>query len=507
MNQDLSQKLRQELRLSPQLLELVKILQLPRLELQQMIRQEIEINPFLADETILEEDEEYSDSLSEEPVKEDEGNLPNEHEIDYDYFYHDEWKSTGYDFSRRSSEDEDFNPVDVYSTPKSLREHMLFQVHMNFDDPVEIAVAEFITDSLDDEGILNPAKLNTSEEKVKIAEALSIPLDELPDEGGCIDMLYVTAAELSVPLSLVEGVLKKYRFLEPVGVGSRNVRESLMTQLEFRGMEDSTEYAIIRDSYDDLMSNRIYKIVLKLKMTEAKVNRAIDEIRKLSPKPANGEWGRVSDYIIPDVIIERKGDELISYLNTTNFPELHLNRRYLELLQSGKYKGKKDEKFLKQRLNSAVFMIEGIYKRNTTLMKITERIIAIQRDFFDEGVSALKPMILTDVSEEIGMHESTVCRAIENKYVDTPIGMYPFKFFFSRSIKTDNGEMSATNVKDMVKTMIETEDPSSPLRDNEIAEQLEKNNGIKLARRTVAKYREQLGFLTAAKRKRYSKEV
>jgi len=270
MKQDLSQKLRQELRLSPQLLELVKILQLPRLELQQMIRQELEVNPFLADDAILEvEDEEYENEIKEErDEEENEANLPKEQEIDYDYFYHDEWKSTGYDFSKKSSEDDEFNPVDVYSTPKSLRDYMLFQVHMNFEDPTDIKVAEFITDSLDEEGMLNPAKINHESEVEKIAEALCTEVDAIPVSNGCVDIVYVLAAEFKTDMDRLESILKRYRFLEPVGVGSRNVRESLLTQLEFKNMVDTPEYIIIRDCFDDFISNKIYKIVLKLKMTD-----------------------------------------------------------------------------------------------------------------------------------------------------------------------------------------------------------------------------------------------
>jgi len=470
MNQELSQKQRQELRLTPQLLELVKILQLPRMELQQLITHEIEINPFLSDELLDEQDEAV------EKVQDKEPELPKEQEIDYDYFFHKEWRASGYDFSKRSEEDDDYSLVEIYSQPKTLREHLLTQVHIVFNDIKDVEIGEFITDSLSDEGLLE-VSLKDIGEKLKCSE----------DD--------------------IERILTKYRYFEPVGIGSRDMRECLMTQLEFQNKMNTTEYIILRDFFEDFMTNKIYKIVAKVHIGETKLERAMDEIKKLNPKPANGEWGKSGDYIIPDIIIERKDDDFICSINMTQFPEVHLNKKYMEILKDKEHIKKDEEKFLKQRLNSAIFMLEGIHKRNRTLLRITERIIMMQKDFLNFGASSLRPMILADIADYVGMHESTISRALEKKYVDTPQGVFPFKFFFSSSIKTESGETSSTNVKEIVKQIIDNENPSNPLTDAEISDILKKRYSIMIARRTVAKYREQANILSTVKRKQYFKEV
>jgi RNA polymerase sigma-54 factor len=470
MIQELSQKLRQELRLTPQLLELVKILQLPRMELQQLITHEIEINPFLSEELLDENEQQIED------VKDDEPELPHEQEIDYDYFFHDEWKSSGYDFAKKSEEDDDFSFVEIYSQPKTLRDHLMTQVHLTFNTVEEIEIGEFITDSLSDEGLL----------EVSFADIV---------EG-------IKCTEESI-----EHVLAKYRLFDPIGIGSRDVRECLMTQLEYQNKTETVEYMLLKDFFEEFMTNKIYKIVAKVKISEAKLEKAIDEIKKLNPKPSNGEWGKNGDYIIPDMIIERKNDDFVCAINMTQFPEVHLNRKYVEMLKDKEHIKKEEEKFLKQRLNSAIFMLEGIHKRNRTLMRITERIIMMQKDFLNFGISTLKPMILADIADYVGMHESTISRALENKYVDTPQGVFPYKFFFSRSIKTDMGDTSSTNVKDLVKQIVDTESPSKPFTDAQIADILKEKYSITIARRTVAKYREQCNILPTVKRKKYFKEV
>jgi len=470
MMHELSQRLRQELRLTPQLLELVKILQLPRLELQQLITHEIEINPFLSEELLDEPDD------AEEAVREEKAEMPKEQEIDYEYFFHDEWSGSNYDFSRKSQEDEDFSFVEAYSQPKTIREHLMTQVHLAFSTVAEIEIGEFITDSLSEDGLLETG------------------VKDIAGSVGCTE-------------DDVERVLHRYRLFDPIGIGSRDVRECLMTQLESQNRSESTEYMILRDFFEEFMTNKIYKIVAKVKLSESKLEKAMDEIKKLNPKPANGDWGASGDYVVPDMIIERKNDDFVCSLNMTQFPEVHLNRKYVEMLKNKDRMNKHEEKFLKQKLNSAVFMLEGIHKRNRTLTKITERIIMMQRDFLNFGISALKPMILSDISEYVGMHESTISRALENKYVDTPQGIFAYKFFFSRSIRTDSGDTSSTNVKDIIRQIVEGESPSEPLTDAQIVGILKDKYSISIARRTVAKYREQCNILPTVKRKKYFKEV
>lgn len=467
----MKQKLRVEQRqeLTPRLIELLKILQMPRMELQQMIRHEIELNPFLEDIDDLDEEIEETEEPDNDP------DLPHEDDFDYDYFYHEEWKQAGYDFTRKSKQDEEFNAVDIYSAPQSFRDHMYTQVHLTFDLVDDIEIGEYITDSLSDEGLLEAELADISE-------------------------------QLKKPEFKVEAVHKRYKLLNPIGVGSRTIQECLLTQLEFSGRRESLAYIIIEQFYDDFISNRLYKILAKLNIDENTLKEGTDEICKLNPKPANGEWGKSSQYIVPDVVIERKGDDYVPMLNTMNFPELHLNKRYMELLERRKDLNKNERTFLKKKLNAAVFMVSGIHRRHQTLMRISERIVQLQKDFLTFGVSALKPMTLSDISEYIEVHESTVSRAIENKHIDTPIGLFPFKFFFTRGIRTPDGDTSTLNVKDIINNIVNEEDKNKPLRDNEIADILKEKHQIEIARRTVAKYREQTGILPANKRKKYFKE-
>ncbi len=472
-NQALSTRIEQKQVTKPQVIQLLRILQLPRQELLQEIRQEMEQNIFLEENELLEEETEEEMEIIESEEKEIESDLPHIDEMDYDYFYHSDWK-TGYNFSRKSKEDEEFNAVDIYSQPTSFREYMLRQVHLNFDNPKEMEIAEYITDSLSDEGLLD----------VKEEEIME---------------------KFSIDNEYLERILKKYRFLSPVGVASRNHRESLLTQLEYDNKKDSLAYKIIDDLYEDFIKNKLYKIKVKYQKEDKEIEKAIEEIRKLNPKPANGEWGKNSNYVIPDIIIEKQGDDFVPMLNLTNFPEIHINKKYLEMLKNKDKLSKEEIKKLKEMLNKAVFYVSGIHRRHQTLLSIAERIVQLQKDFFIYGVSALKPMILSDIASYLNIHESTVSRAIDNKYMDTPIGLFPFKFFFSRGISIPYGETSTRNIKDLIKNIIEEENKSKPYTDSEIMEILKTKN-IKIARRTVAKYREQLGILSAPKRKKYFKE-
>ena len=471
---ELNQRLDQIL--SPQLLELLKILQMPRLELQQMIRHEMEQNPFI--------DDEQEDDADKNEEIEEESELPHDEEIDYEYFFHDEWKTNGTDFSRRKKEQEDFNPVEIYSEPVSFKQHMLTQVHLKFSDVNEMAIAEFITTSLSDDGFLRNEH-----------QAGEDDIDELIIKTFNVDREYY------------ENVLKKYRFLDPIGSGSRDIRECFQTQLEYMNKVDTLAYVIITEFFEDFLKNKMYKIIAKMNISNEELGNAVDIIKTLNTRPANGEWGSSSHYVVPDIVIRKEKDEFYPELNSNNFPEIHLNRKYMEMLANKEKLSKKEEKFLKKRLNSAIFLVSGIHKRNSTLLKISERIVQIQKDFFYYGVSALKPMVLIDISDFLDIHESTVSRAIENKYIETPQGLFPFKFFFSRGIATDKGETSSTNVKDIIAKLIEEEDKSKPLTDQNIVEKLKEEHKITIARRTVAKYREMIGILPASKRKQYFKEV
>ncbi|MEO0288491.1 MAG: RNA polymerase factor sigma-54 [candidate division WOR-3 bacterium] len=462
MKQKLETSLRQEIKLTPQLLTLVKILQLPLLELQQVITNEIEQNPFLTDDVLEEEDVTYEEVEPELPLKD---------EIDYEYFFHDDWKRASLPSERYDREREEFDPITNVEEPESLQDYLLTQSHIFFDDPDEIKIAEEITFSLSDDGLL---EVSLSQ----IAENLNIPIEK------------------------VEYVHSKYKFFDPVGIGSRSVQEVLLTQLENQNKVDSLEYRIIKDFYEEFLTNKLYIIENKLKITRSKLEKVIESIRSLNPKPANGSWGKSSDYIIPDVIVEQRGEELYVSLNLQSFPEVHLSKSYFEMYKNNENLSQEEKKFLKNKFNAALFLLEGIYRRNNTLLKISERIVQIQKDFFFNGISSLKPLTLNDISGYIGVHEATVSRAIENKYMETPAGIFPLKFFFSKGVKNTTGfEVSNKKIMNIIKEEIENEDPNNPYSDIELVKILEEKHSIKIARRTVAKYREKLNILPSSKRK------
>uniref|UniRef100_A0A7C3J6Q8 RNA polymerase sigma-54 factor n=1 Tax=candidate division WOR-3 bacterium TaxID=2052148 RepID=A0A7C3J6Q8_UNCW3 len=462
MKQKLETSLRQEIKLTPQLLTLVKILQLPLLELQQVITNEIEQNPFLTDDILEEEDVSYEEVEPELPLKD---------EIDYEYFFHDEWKKASLPSERYNREDEEFDPISNVEEPENLQDYLLTQSHIFFDDPDEIKIAEEITFSLSDDGLLE------------------ISLSEL-------------AENLKLPLEKVEYVHSKYKFFEPVGIGSRSVQEVLLTQLENQKKEETLEYRIIKEFYEEFLTNKLYIIENKLKITRSKLEKALESIKSLNPKPANGVWGKSTDYIIPDVIVEQRGEELYVSLNLQSFPEVHLSKSYFDMYKNKENLSQEEKRFLKNKFNAALFLLEGIYRRNNTLLKISERIIAVQKDFFFNGISSLKPLTLSDIAGHIGMHEATVSRAIENKYMDTPSGIFPLKFFFSKGVKNNSGfEVSNKNIMNIIKEEIEKEDPNNPYSDLDLVKILEEKYSIKIARRTVAKYRENLNILPSSKRK------
>lgn len=462
MKQKLEIGLKQELKLTPQLLTLVKILQLPLLELQQIVTTEIEQNPFLSDDVIEEEEITYDEIEPELPLKD---------EIDYEYFFHDEWKRSVLPSEKLNRESEDFDPVEIAEKPEMLEEYLLTQSHIFFDDPDEIRIADEMVYSLSEEGLLE------------------VSLEEI-------------SQSLNLPIEMVEKVHSKFKFFDPVGIGSRSVKECLLTQLENKNKKDSLEYTIINQFYDEFLTNKIYIIENKLKIRANKIIKAFEEIKKLNPKPSNGIWGKTSDYILPDIIVEQRGEEFFVYLNLQSFPEIHLSRSYFEMYKNMDKLNQEEKKFLKNKFNAALFLLEGIYRRNNTLLKIAEKIVSIQKEFFLYGISHLKPIRLIDIANIIGVHEATVSRAIENKYMETPSGIFPLKFFFSKGVKNISGyEVSNKKIMNCIKDEIEKEDPRKPYSDIELTKILEEKYFIKIARRTVAKYRENLNILPSSKRK------
>ncbi len=297
-------------------------------------------------------------------------------------------------------------------------------------------------------------------------------------------------------------MLEVIQSLDPPGVGARDLRECILLQLRARGEEDSLAYLLVSEHFKDFLHHKWNEIARTLSLTPREVQDAADEVSKLDPKPGLRHAPDDDTYILPDLIVEKIDGEYHVFLNDTSLPRLRLSRAYREVARDkGKFKGENKE-FIASKLNSASWMIQAIEQRRQTMLKVMNFIVDRQRDFFEKGVQHLKPLTLREVADHIEMHESTVSRVTNEKYVQTPRGVYPLKFFFSSGLATASGEdISARGVRDKIRTLVSHENPKKPLTDQKIVELLDVD-GVRIARRTVAKYRDQLGILPARMRKR-----
>ncbi len=290
--------------------------------------------------------------------------------------------------------------------------------------------------------------------------------------------------------------------LDPPGVAARNLRECLMLQLKDKGGTESLAYRLLNEAYDDLIAHRWSDLAKRLGLDTGEVQAAADEIAKLDPKPGLRYSPTEGDYIIPDLIVEKIDGKYRVFLNDTNLPRLRLSRAYQEVARDKKKFVGENREFITQRLNSAQWMIQAIEQRRQTMLKVMNFIVDRQHDFFEKGIEHLKPLTLREVAEVINMHESTVSRVTNEKYVQTPRGVLPLKFFFSSALSTTTGEdASARAIKAQIQKLVSEEDTQEPLTDQQIVQKL-REKGVRIARRTVAKYRDQLGILSARMRKR-----
>lgn len=371
--------------------------------------------------------------------------------------------------SIRSSESE-YNPLDwVVRNDVSLEKHLREQISfMKGLSPEVRRIAEYMIGNLDEKGYLELAL-------EQIAQTLKADLEE------------------------VEQALFVVQSLEPRGVGARDLKECLVIQLEYAGLKDSLAFAIADKYLYELADGKISKIATELQVTPQEIQEAADVIRTLDPRPGLHYHRDEPKYIIPDATVEKVEGEYIILVNDSTTPRLSISSYYERLLkEDGQAK-----KYIHDKMNSALWLIKSIEQRRMTIYKVTEAIVQEQRDFFDKGISSLKPMTLKEIADIVDLHESTISRATNNKYVQTPRGIFELKYFFSSGLSTSNGEAtSSESVKAKLKELVDKEDRKKPLSDQRLCELLNEE-GITISRRTVAKYREELGILSSAKRKRY----
>lgn len=481
-----SLKLTQQLVITPQLQQAIKLLQLSRLELQNLIQHELLENPILEEtpeEAASKEEEEVSvtepAALLHEPhdkeqkapeVGTKDGELKEPTNFDWEnyigsYNSADMGSSETPDFSDEPPPYENLAP-----TGASLQDHILWQLHMAAVPQSEFEIAEELIGNIDDEGYL----------KADLGEM---------------------AQKLGVSLFQVEEALASIQELDPPGVGARNLKECLKIQIEpFDPREKALLETLIDHHLEDL-ERKNYPVILKdLKISMERLRELAHVISTLEPKPGRPFGSERPQYIIPDVFVEKVGSDYIVFLNDDGLPKLQVSNFYRNALYQKEMPSNAKE-YIQDKLRSALWLIRSIHQRQRTLYRVTSSIVKFQKDFLEHGVSALKPMVLRDIAEDINMHESTISRVTTNKYVQTPRGLFELKFFFNARVPAGNGDgLTSEAVKEEIRKLVTTEDAKKPLSDQIITDLLNKNN-IQIARRTVAKYRELMGILPASRRR------
>jgi RNA polymerase sigma-54 factor len=471
--------LRQDLRINPRLYQAMDLLYMPLLDLQQHLKQELLENPFL--ELTEESPEDSMTTVAEErSAKKAEPSNTNWEDILLGGFDDGGW--------REDSEEREYRePVTVQAA--GLAEHLRDQLTLiDLDDRQRLLAEEFVGNIADD-GYLTA----TLEEVVKGANDMVAEFAE--DRPNAPLPAPYTVAE-------AEALLRIMQALDPPGIGARNLRECLLLQLAEERRTGTLTYRLLDEAFDDLIAHRWSDLAKRLGIDAAQVQAAADEIAKLDPKPGLRHSAGGGDYIIPDLVVEKIDSAYRVFLNDTNLPRLRLSRAYQEVARNKKQFVGENRDFITQRLNSAQWMIQAIEQRRQTMLKVMNFIVDRQRDFFEKGIEFLKPLTLREVAEVINMHESTVSRVTNEKYVQTPRGVLPLKFFFSSALSTTSGEdASARSIKAQIRKLVEEESATEPLTDQEIVQKL-REKGVRIARRTVAKYRDQLGILSARMRRR-----
>ncbi len=487
MEARLELKLSQKLIMTPQLQQAIKLLQLSRLELVQSVSQELIENPVLeelateaADESPEGEDSASPDatpsteSLTEAPPSPDRAE-----ELKSDLQLGPQWDEylnelgDGRDYGKAEADDRELPSYDQTLTRlPSLSDHLLWQLHLSTSDPGLVKGGEWIIGNLDDDGYLRAT------------------LEEL-------------AQESALPLNTMELALDLIQNFDPMGVGARDLRECLLIQVKQLDMQGTLVEKIVQGHLSDLEKRKYPNIAKALNVTPQEVMEASQVIiHELEPKPGRPFLPSDTNYVVPDVYVIKVEDRYVVQLNEEGLPRVRINPYYRKLLSNRESIDKVTKEYVEERLRSAQWLIKGMEQRNKTIYKVAESIVTFQRDFLDQGISHLKPMVLKDVAEDIGMHESTISRVTTNKYMHTPQGLFPMKYFFTTGFLAGTGtEISSLTVKDAIQKMIKEEDPAAPFKDQQIVDAL-KTKGIDIARRTVAKYREELRIPPTSVRKR-----
>ena len=466
-------KLTQQLIMTPQLQMAIKLLQLSRLELMDTIRAELEENPALEEvpeSTSVEQLTDQPDTASTDASETKEVTIEEKLQEDIDWSnYLDEYNTPGR--VHYESEDHDTPKFESFIAHKeSLKDHLLWQFLMTKPDKEEERIASLLIGNINKDGYLQ------------------VSTEEIAYTSGSNH-------------EKVEKILAIIQSFDPVGICARDLRECLLIQANVLGLENSIVTDIIEDHLPNL-EKKNYKVICKaLKKSMDEVVAAINVIKIMEPKPGRLFSDETPQYINPDIYVYKLENEFVIMLNDDGMPKLRVNSFYKNSIGRGKKVSGEAENYIQEKMRSAAWLIKSIHQRQKTIYRVMESILRHQRDFFDQGIAYLKPMVLRDVAQDIGMHESTISRVTTNKYAFTPQGIYELKYFFNSSIqRLHGGAIASASVQDKIRQIILAEDPKKPYSDDKIARIL-KNEEIHIARRTVAKYREMLKVLPSNKRK------
>ena len=484
----ISQNLSLQQKMAPQLIQSLQLLQMSTLELELEIKQQLELNPLLEESMEqVEEQEEEKPEKEEEGIREEQ-ELPQEiEEVDWDKVLDDQFDTGSYNSERTEYDpnwEVDREPQENRITAiPPLVDQLYEQLGLSDFSVEDREVAEYIIGNFDDRGYV------------------SCSLEEL-------------AADLEIEVEEIEKILLVIQTFDPPGVGARDLREGLMIQLALQ-KDPLSELAlqVVRDHMEDLTRRRLTRITRALGISNEVLKEVLGVIELLQPNPGSPSSSDYNglltldtevSYITPDLIVEKVGDDWVVSLADGSMPSLKINSTYTELLKTPRSNGKSEVKeFVSKKLNDARWLINAIQQRRTTMLKVANYLVTAQMSFFEEGPTHLKPMVLQDVADAVEMHVSTISRVSNGKYIQTPHGVFELKYFFDSKVSTDQGEdVSARSVKEKIMRMVSNENKAKPLSDQEIADNLG-DDGLKIARRTVAKYRDQMHISS----QRYRKEL
>jgi RNA polymerase sigma-54 factor len=446
----------------------LQILQAPTLELRQIIQQELEVNPVLemeAPEVPLDQ------ALPDDPDDPDDISAISQMDEEWREY----WSQTRLQDNHRRHDDQERWQfmMDSIVAPETLQEHLLSQVRtLDLKDERLLAHIDFLIGSLGDDGLLHDT------------------LDDL-------------SLRHAIPLGDLRAAQKILTSLDPVGIGAEDLRQCLLIQLDRLGKQGSLAHRLVDEHLEDLAHKRYPALARRFGVTPEQISRVADFIGTLDPRPAQRFAGSSNSYVTPDIAVERHDGEWVAVMNNENLPHLRISNAYKDLLSQGA--STTDVRhYIREKIRGGKFLIRSIHQRQHTIQRIAEEIIRHQREFLDKGSSHLRPLNMATVAEAVGVHETTVSRAIAGKYMSTPHGVFDLKFFFSHGVRTESGEdLSNNSVKNAIAELVKNEPKHKPLSDDKLTKLLDKQ-GIKVARRTVAKYREALGILPSHLRKSFS---